>query len=74
MVRCSHPGCGWQALAPSEAVAWERYAEHLVAEHASTVDVDIPEGMVQIRFGDGDEWVTTTVEEAGRLHDATHGG
>lgn len=73
MLRCSHPGCSWQALAPSESVAWTRYAEHLVAEHARSVDADIPEGMVQIKLDADEGWITTTVEEAHRLHDAAHG-
>jgi predicted small metal-binding protein len=73
MIRCSQPGCAWQAIAPSEDAAWTQYAEHLVDEHAQSVDVDIPEGMVQVRFGEDDEWVTVTAEEARELHDAVHG-
>jgi predicted small metal-binding protein len=72
MIRCSHPGCSWQAIAPSENAAWNQYAEHLVDEHAQSVDVDIPEGMVQVRFGEDDEWVTVSAEEARELHDAVH--
>lgn len=74
MVRCSHPGCSWQAIAPSESAAWSQYAEHLVAEHARTVDADVPEGMVQVKLREGDEWITATVEEARELHDAVHDG
>ncbi|MFB6074159.1 MAG: hypothetical protein ABEJ89_04025 [Haloarculaceae archaeon] len=73
MVYCSHPGCGWQSIAPSEAAAWDQYAEHLVAEHADEVEADIPEGMVQIKLGPDEEWVTATVEEAHQLHDEVHG-
>lgn len=71
MVRCSHHDCSWHAIAPSEDAAWGQYAEHLVAEHAKTVDVDIPEGMVQVRFRD-DEWITTTLDEARRLHETAY--
>ncbi len=73
MLCCSHPGCSWRAVAPSRDAAWDQYAEHLVGEHARTVDADIPEGMVQVRFGTDEEWVTTTPEEAHRLHDDIHG-
>lgn len=73
MLRCSHPDCGWQAIAPSEAAAWDQYGRHLVDAHARTVDADIPEGMVQIKLQEDDEWITATVEEAQRLHDSVHG-
>ncbi|WP_416839625.1 hypothetical protein [Haloferax sp. DFSO52] len=69
MKRCSHPGCSWQSIAPSGDAALEQFAEHLVESHSKTVDVDIPEGMVQIRLHEDDEWVTTTFEEAQKLHD-----
>lgn len=72
MVRCSHPDCAWQAIAPSEDAALTQYAAHLVDEHTRTVDADIPEGMVQIKLRSDDEWVTTTLEEARDLHDAVH--
>lgn len=68
MVRCHYPGCAWQAIAPSTAAAREQYLQHVVDEHAREVDVDIPEGMVQVKVGD-DEWRTVTPEEARRLHD-----
>ncbi|MFB6107500.1 MAG: hypothetical protein ABEJ82_01505 [Haloplanus sp.] len=71
-MRCSHPDCSWRAIAPSDRAAWTQYAEHLVTEHARTVDADIPEGMVQIKLDGADEWVTATVEEARELHDAVH--
>lgn len=72
MLHCSHPDCGWQAIAPSEEAARTQYADHLVDEHARTVEADIPEGMVQIRLHDDGEWITTTVEDAHDLHDAAH--
>lgn len=72
MLRCSHPGCAWQAIAPSAEAASEQYAEHLVTEHAKTVDVDIPDGMVQVKLEADGEWITTTPEEARELHDAAH--
>ena len=71
MLRCSHHGCSWQAIAPSEDAAWDQYAEHLVAEHSETVDVDVPDGMVQVRFRD-DDWITVTFDEARRLHKNVH--
>lgn len=72
MIRCSHPGCPWQAIAPSEAAAWTQYAEHLVETHSTAVDVEIPDGMVQIKLESGGEWITTTVEEARQLHESVH--
>lgn len=72
MVRCSYSDCSWQAIAPSDAAAWEQYAEHIVDEHARTVDADIPEGMVQVKLEQGGEWITTTPDEARKLHDAIH--
>jgi hypothetical protein len=72
MVQCSHTDCSWRAIAPSEDAAWSQYASHVVAEHTATVDVDVPEGMVQIKLDGSDEWVTTTPEDARRLHEAAH--
>lgn len=69
MMRCHHPGCRWQAIAPSAALAREQYLQHLVDAHAEQVEADIPEGMVQVKVGDDDEWRTVTPEEARRLHD-----
>lgn len=74
MTRCSRPGCGWRAIAPSREAAAEQYAKHLVEEHTAEEEADIPDGMVQIRFGDGEEWRTVTLEEAKRLHALHHGG
>lgn len=73
-MRCPRPDCGWHAVAPSEAAAREQLAEHVVAEHAREADPDetIPEGMVQVRVGEDDEWKTVTVEEAKALHEAHH--
>jgi hypothetical protein len=72
MVQCSHAGCSWQSIAPSEDVAWEQYASHVVAEHARTVEADVPEGKVQIKLREDDEWITATAEEAWKLHQAVH--
>ncbi|KAB1196352.1 MULTISPECIES: DUF1059 domain-containing protein [Haloferax] len=72
MKRCSHPGCSWRSIAPSEDAALAQFAEHLVESHSKTVDVDIPEGMVQIKLHEEGEWVTTTFEEARKLHDRSH--
>ena len=70
-MRCQHDGCGWHAVAPSNAAARDRYVAHVVAEHATRVDADVPDGMVQVR-ADG-EWVTVTPERAVTLHDELHG-
>jgi hypothetical protein len=70
-MRCERPGCGWAAVAPSDVVAREQYAEHLVEAHASTVDAEVPEGMVQVQV-DG-QWATVTPAEARRLHDERYG-
>lgn len=73
MRRCTRAGCGWGAIAPSGAAATEQYVRHLVEDHASVVDVGIPEGMVQVRVGENDEWVTMTPDEARELHATLHG-
>lgn len=73
MVQCSYSGCSWRAIAPSEEAAWEQYAEHIVDEHARTVEAEIPEGKVQIKLESEGEWITTTMEEARKLHEAVHG-
>lgn len=72
MVRCSHPGCSWRSIAPSEDAAWTQYAEHLVEEHARAVDAEVPDGMVQIKRDDESEWMTVTFDEARNIHDALH--
>lgn len=72
MVRCTRPGCRWQAIAPTPAAGRQQLAEHIVAEHTDSVDEDLPEGKVQVSL-DGDEWVTVTFEEARRLHREFHG-
>ena len=74
MIRCDRDGCGWRAIAPTESAAREQFATHLVSEHASTVDADIPDGMVQVRIGEDDEWQTVTPAEAKLLHDRSHDG
>lgn len=71
-MRCQHDGCGWHAVAPSEAAARDQYVAHVVAEHATDVDVDVPDGMVQVRVDADDEWVTVTPERAVALHDELH--
>ncbi|MFB6183605.1 MAG: hypothetical protein ABEI96_03535 [Haloarculaceae archaeon] len=74
MFRCTRPGCGWQAIAASEAAARDQYLRHLVGEHTTEVDADVPDGKVQVRYGDREEWLTVTLEEAKRLHEAYHAG
>ena len=73
MIRCGYDGCGWVAIAPSRQAAREQYDQHIVAEHVEEVDVaeKIPEGMVQVKVGEGD-WETMTPEEAKSLHDDAH--
>lgn len=73
MLQCSHPGCGWQAVAPSKRAAWDTYAEHLVTEHARGVEATIPEGMVQVKLGADSEWTTVSTEEARELHEGLNG-
>lgn len=70
MYRCSRPSCAWRSFAPAAAAAREQYVEHLVDAHTEDVDVDVPEGMVQLRIDD--EWLTVTPEEARRLHRERH--
>jgi predicted small metal-binding protein len=72
MVRCTHADCGWQSIAPSEAAAQRQYADHLVDVHAETVDREIPDGLVEVRLGEDDEWRTMTFEQAQAFHDAVH--
>lgn len=57
-------------MAPSEDAAATRLAQHIVDCHAEEVDVDIPEGMVQVRRAGGDEWVTMPAEAAVALQHA----
>lgn len=72
MVRCTHPGCGWQSIAPSEAIAREQFADHLVEAHAREVDADVPDGKVQVRIDEDDEWRTMTFEQAKAFHEAVN--
>ncbi|MFC6865117.1 hypothetical protein ACFQGE_16840 [Halomicroarcula sp. GCM10025817] len=72
MLRCSHEGCAWRAIAPSEAAARAQLADHVATEHATTVDADIPDGKVQVRLDGDDEWQTVTLEEAHELHRDVH--
>ena len=72
MLQCPHTGCRWHAIAPSKNVALRRYAEHIVDEHSTAVDADVPEGMVQVRLRRDGPWITTTRERARELHDALH--
>lgn len=69
MLACPEDDCGWQAVAPSRRAALAQLAEHLVAEHGTVVDADVPEGTVQVR--QNGEWTTVPVEDATRDgHDA----
>ena len=72
MVHCTHDDCGWHAIAPSPAAAKRQYATHLVEEHASEVDADIPDGKVQVRIDEDDEWRTMTFEQAKTFHEAVN--
>ncbi|MDG5775310.1 hypothetical protein VB773_10515 [Haloarculaceae archaeon H-GB2-1] len=72
MYHCRQPGCGWQAIAPSESAAREQYLAHLLDEHTTDVDADVPEGMVQVKLDAEADWVTVTVAEAKRLHERNH--
>ena len=74
MVRCGYPGCSWRAIAPSADAARRQYSAHLVREHATEVDVDIPDGMVQVKLEAEGEWITTTPEAARALHKSEHDG
>lgn len=72
MLRCHYVGCGWHALAPSERAAREQLDAHIAAAHVSEVDAEVPDGMVQVKTGDDDEWRTVPPEEAARLHEREH--
>lgn len=72
MIRCSRPGCRWQAVAASRDGATDQFAEHLVDAHATVHEGTVPEGMVQVRFDGGEEWLTMTVEDAIVLHALRH--
>lgn len=74
MRTCNRPGCGWRAIAPSAAAAVKQYARHVLEAHSTEVEADVPEGMVQVRSGEDDEWTTMTVEEAREFHAGLHGG
>ncbi len=63
MRRCTRDGCRWQAIAASRDAAAEQYARHLVEAHTTERAADVPEGMVQVRFGEDDEWRTVTPDE-----------
>lgn len=68
MITCPHPDCGWQAIAPSERVAHEQYASHVVEVHGDVVDVEVPDGTIEVKHDADDEWQRIPVEE---LSDAT---
>lgn len=68
MIHCSQQGCGWVAIAPTEQSAWKQYEEHVLREHVERVEIDLPDGYVQVRTDDG-EWETMTTEEARRFYD-----
>ncbi|WP_458206247.1 hypothetical protein [Haladaptatus sp. NG-SE-30] len=67
MIRCSQDGCGWVAIAPSEQAAWKQYESHIMREHVETVEMDVPEGCIQVRTDDG-EWKTMSAEEARKFY------
>lgn len=73
MVRCDRPGCRWQAIAATQEGAAEQYARHLVEQHTTECEGEVPDGMVQVRFDDAEEWQTVTPEEAKRIHALRHG-
>ncbi|MFB6188770.1 MAG: hypothetical protein ABEI57_02700 [Halapricum sp.] len=72
MIRCPHPGCVWQSIAASQAGARQQYADHLVEAHADRVEADIPDGMVQVRVDEEDDWRTMTPEQARAFHRGVH--
>lgn len=72
MRACDHEGCGWQTIAPSATAAHKQYARHLVTAHGESVDVDVPEGTVEIRTGEDEPWQRVDLEEAKRRHRAHH--
>lgn len=51
---------------------WEQYAEHVVEEHARSVDAPVPDGKVQVKLREDGMWVTATPEEARELHEVLH--
>jgi predicted small metal-binding protein len=63
MITCPHPDCGWQAIAPSERVAHEQYASHVVEVHGEVVDVEVPDGTIEVKHDADDEWQRIPVEE-----------
>ena len=71
-MQCEYDGCGWHAIAPSARAAQEQYTEHVIEEHTTEVDVELPEGMVQVRSGENDEWELMSFEEAQALHRDGH--
>lgn len=72
MRQCPVPECGWQAIAPSEEAAERQLEAHFIDVHTEEVDAEIPPGMVQVRLGGDDEWVTMTFEEAMAYHQSRH--
>lgn len=60
-------------MAPTEAAGVRQLATHVVTEHATEVDAEVPEGMVQVKLDAESEWLTVTPAEAQALHDRVHG-
>lgn len=44
-----------------------QYAAHIVSSHTTEVAADIPDGMVQLKFGPADGWITVPVDDAMEL-------
>ncbi len=68
MIQCSQQGCGWVAIAPSKQSARRQYEDHILSEHVTTVEAEVPDGHVQVRTDDG-EWKTITKEQAREFYD-----
>ena len=69
MLSCSHDDCSWRPVAPSKDAARQQLAEHVVEEHSRSVDVDIPDGKIEVKFEKDGEWMTVTAEEANQLYE-----
>jgi hypothetical protein len=71
MGQCTHPG-GWQAIAPTRAVARSQYTEHPVRQYATETDATIPDGSVEVRLSEDDEWQTMAFEQAKAFPEGIH--
>lgn len=67
MIRCTQPGCRWQAIAASREAAEAQLDEHLREEHLEDVPAELPEGVVQVKVDEDDDWQTLTLEDVDRL-------